>query len=211
MTSGVDERLADDAGVDEHDVRRRARASGREERVLVPFVSSVPTRTTVGKAQAVRSRVTGEEGCAFGSNRLGLIVGEPAQVGDDRAVERARIRPVDLDEVAAGIAQVHLHLAARQLADGSERVRVADPELREPDVERLEVVHLQAEVVESRRLLLAPLEEVELPVAEPEPDDGIPEGGRRQALETEELLVEARRLLEVPGRDADMIESRRAH
>jgi hypothetical protein len=52
---------------------------------------------------------------------------------------------------------------------------------------------------------------VELTVSEPEPDDGIAEAGRRQTLETEELLVEASGLLQVTSGETDVVDPRRPH
>ena len=64
-------------------------------------------------------------------------------------------------------------------------------------------------MVKARRLGL--LEEVQLQVADPEPDHGDAERRRREPLHPEELLVEASRRLEIESGDADVVESESAH
>ena len=100
----------DDPGVHEHDLDAVLPHAVAEELVLPPFRVE---RAEENDRRQGSGRSGCEEGRVLGAGRLGLIVGEPAQIGDDRAVERRRIRPVDLDQVAAGVAQVHLDLAAR--------------------------------------------------------------------------------------------------
>ena len=55
------------------------------------------------------------------------------------------------------------------------------------------------------------LEEMQLRITDPEPVDGHPEVRRRQALQAEDVFVEAPRLLEIVGDDRDVVDPRRAH
>ena len=68
-------------------------------------------------------------------------------------VERARIGPVDLDEVAGGVAEVHLCRPVRQFVHPrEERVVVAKALLTGAPVDGVEVIDVQAHVMELRRL-----------------------------------------------------------
>src|SRR5215218_7721960 len=89
----------------------------------------------------------------------------------DLAVERRHIGPVDLDEVARRIAQIHLDGTVWQLTDT--RVTSAVPH--------------------------------------PQPAHRPGEVGRRDLLHPEEVRVEADRLLQVGGADADVGEPSRPH
>jgi hypothetical protein len=74
-------------------------------------------------------------------------------VSADARVKRARIGPVDLDEVAGGVAQVQLHRPVGQLVHArEERAVVAQSLLAGPPVDGVEVVDVQPNVVELRRL-----------------------------------------------------------
>src|SRR3954463_1318401 len=97
---------------------------------------------------------------------LRALVGDALHGRDDRAIERTGIGPVDLDEVARGIAQVHLHGAVIEYAHiGRPRVAVEEPALERHAVGRLEVVDVEADVVELGRRGVA-MEEVQLLVAD---------------------------------------------
>ena len=142
---------------------------------------------------------------------LRTLVGDALHGRHDRAIERAGVGPVDLDEVARGVAQVHLHGAVDEHAHvGRPRVAVEQPALERDRVGGLEVVDVEADVVELGRRRVA-VEEVQLLVAHLEPHDRVLEVGRRHAPHAEDVDVEARRLLEVVGVDAHVGEAGRAH
>ena len=125
----------------------------------------------------------------------------------DALARGGAVRIVDLDQVARRVAQVELGLAAGQLGGGvAEGLAVEDAELARPLVDGDHVVDLQGEVRPVGRLV-RPLEEVHLLAADLEPLHGEAEVGRRDALEPEHLLVEARRLLEVARDDAHVVEA----
>lgn len=145
----------------------------------------------------------------LGARPLRHVVGEPAQLGELRAVERVGIGPVELDQVAGGVAEVELYLAGRQL-DELRAPRLGALELLDDAVGLVEVVDGQADVVLRRRIALV-LEEVELQVADAEPLHRHGEGRRRDPLHAEDLLVEAGRLVEVHGGDAHVVQGRRTH
>ena len=88
---------------------------------------------------------------------------------------------------------------------------VEEPALFRLRVHGLEVVDVEPDVVVPRRLGALAQEEVELLVAEREPADPLAERGRRNGLHAEQLLVEARRGLEVVGVDADVVEAHGPH
>src|SRR5207244_8142937 len=89
---------------------------------------------------------------------------------------------------------------------GAERLGVEDAELLRPEVDALEIVDVEREVVVERRLPLA-AEQVELLLAELQPDDGpAGEAGRRQAFHAEDVLVEPHRLVEIERVHRDVVE-----
>ena len=109
----------------------------------------------------------------------------------------AHVGPVDLDEVPCRVADVHLHPSGGVLVDvGVPRAGVERAELLRLDVHGLEVLDVEAEVVVRRRVRVT-LEEMELLVAEAEPDHGMAELRRGDSLHPEDVLVEPRRLLEI--------------
>jgi hypothetical protein len=73
----------------------------------------------------------------------------------------------------------------------AERVAVEHPQLLCLHVDRLEVVDVDRDMVVARDLAL-PLEEMELLVAELQPDDRLGEDRRRDALHAENHFVEPR-------------------
>src|SRR5207342_2155450 len=88
--------------------------------------------------------------------------------------------------------------AVRRAVEGAERLR-APAHLGE-------VVDRDGEVVQRWHAGLA-LEEVQLPIAEAEPDGREADIGHGQSLAVEELLVEAARALDVGGREGDVVEA----
>ena len=128
----------------------------------------------------------------------------------DIAIERRNVGPVDLDEVARGIPQIHLDGPAGQLPDGRVAPSVPDAELFGLLVRGLEVVDVEGEVVPLRRGVLVE-EEVELQVPDPQPAHRPGEVGRGNLLHPEEVRVETDRLLQVGGADADVGEPSRPH
>ncbi len=117
----------------------------------------------------------------------------------------------DLDEVARRVTQVELDSTIRQRQQlvpmGGPVVR---PKLFSPVVDRLEVVHFERDVLKLRRGRVV-LEEVDLEVAEAQPDEGSGKPRRRQPLQPERALVEGCRLLEVVGADTHVVEPCRPH
>ena len=98
---------------------------------------------------------------------------------------------VELDEVAGGVAHVHLDAAVGQLVHGvAEGLVVERAELLHAPVDGHELVDLEAEVRVGRRLAGA-LEEVELAVAARSQTTGKREVRRRARLEAELVDVEA--------------------
>ena len=82
---------------------------------------------------------------------LRLDLGQQHDVGDDAAIQRRGIRPVDLHEVPRRVAKVHLSLPARELDHpGGERHLIAERKLAELNVHGFEVLQkkLQETVVE---------------------------------------------------------------
>src|SRR4051812_30761284 len=141
---------------------------------------------------------------------LGALVGQRPDRRHDRPVDGACVGPVDLHEVARGIAEVHLQRAVVELA----HVRLAaveQPALARLAIRRLEVVDVEADVVEVRRGHVA-LEDVQLHISGLEPLDlHVWEVGAGDAPHGEHLGVEAHRLLQIAGVDADVGEAGRAH
>jgi hypothetical protein len=120
-------------------------------------------------------------------------------------------RRIDLDEVAAGVAQVELRRVAGQLEEVvAERVVVVGADLARAAVHGREVVDREGEVVMARRVRGA-LEEVDLRVAEAQPLHGHAEVRRRDPARAEEVLVPGDRGLEVRRVDADVVDARGAH
>ena len=114
-------------------------------------------------------------------------------------------------KLSARVAEVHLHLPAGKLPQRAEAFAlVEDAELLEPQVGGLEVVDLEAEVL-VRVPFLLDLEDVQLEVAEPQPAHRGAEVRRRDPLYPEDVLVEAGHGIDVGGRDADVVDRRRAH
>src|SRR4029450_2151621 len=88
-------------------------------------------------------------------------------------VERRHVRPVDLDEVPGRIADVHLHPAGGGIASTlGPRLAVEDAAALRLPVHRLEVVDVDGDVMRAWRLHVVALEQVELLVAEREPEHG---------------------------------------
>ena len=131
---------------------------------------------------------------------------------DDGPVEARHVRPVDLDQVACRVTEVHLHPSRRVRADGGAiGLAVEEAHLLRLRVDGLEVVDVEGDVVVGGRRGVAD-EDVELLVVpELEPLDGHPEVGSRQPLRTEELFVEAYRRLHVFRVDRDVIDAGRPH
>ena len=199
------QRLAQDAGVDEHDVDAVLAQPVAQERVLAPFVSSVPRRTTVGtvKPLAVNSdafSAPGAWGCSSASRRRSVTI-ERSSVA---------IRPVDLERLPPG-SRKYICTSPPGISQIEPNVAVKDPELLQPPVDRLEVVDLDAEVVVRGATASPALEEMELEVAEPEPAD---RGSRSSASAGAPCRTPPRRSgrrLDVVRRDADVIDPRCAH
>ena len=85
----------------------------------------------------------------------GLVDGcaQRDQLFADARVERVGVGPVDLDEVAGGVAEVHLCRPVRQFVHPrEERVVVAKALLTGAPVDGVEVIDVQAHVMELRRL-----------------------------------------------------------
>src|SRR6266540_830641 len=139
------------------------------------------------------------------------LVGKTMDRRDHRQIEARDVGPVDLDEVPSGVADVHLHRSARELANGgAERALLEQAELFRLQVGGLEVVDVERDVMELGRRRLA-LEEVKLLLSEPEPLHVLGEVRARQSLHPENLSVEAKRLLHVVRMDADVVETRGSH
>src|SRR5215210_3100026 len=128
----------------------------------------------------------------------------------DLAVERRNIGPVDLDEIARRVPQVHLDGPVGQLPDGGVASAVPHSKLPGPLVRGLEVVDVEREVMSGRRRIIVE-EEVELQITHPQPAHRPGEVGRGDLFHPEEVSVEADRLLQVGGADADVGESSRPH
>src|SRR5215203_539935 len=128
----------------------------------------------------------------------------------DLAVEARHVGPVDFDEVACRIVQIHLDGPVGQLPDGRVTVSVPYTELLGSLVGGLEIVHVEREVMpQGCRVLVQ--EEVELQVPDPQPAYGPGEVGRGNLLHPEEVLVEPDRLLQVGGAYADVGEASGTH
>ena len=120
------------------------------------------------------------------------------------------VGPVDLDEVARGIAQVHLDGPTGQLPDGRVAPPVPDAELLGLPVRGLEVVDVEGEMVPLRRGVLLQ-EEVELQIPDAQPAHRPGEVGRGDLFHPEEVRIEADRLFQVGGADADVGEPSGPH
>ena len=133
-----------------------------------------------------------------GAGALALLGPQLRERHDADALGLARAgRAVDLDEMPVGIAQEELHGAVGQAIGLAAVGRALE------GAERLgapaglgEVVDGDGEVVQRRHGRVA-LEEVQLAVAEAQPHGREADVRHRQPLAAEELLVEARRALEV--------------
>src|ERR687890_1298677 len=128
----------------------------------------------------------------------------------DLAVERRNIGPVDLDEVARRVPQIHLDGSVGQLPDGGVAPAVPNAKHCGLRVCGLEVVHVEREVMTLWRGVFVE-EEVELQTTHPQPAHRPGEVGRGDLLHPEEVRVEADRLLQVGGADADVGEPSRPH
>src|SRR5215211_2511091 len=128
----------------------------------------------------------------------------------DLAVERRNIGPVDLDEVARRVTQVHLDGPVGQLPDGGVAPTIPHAKLLGLLVRGLEIVDVEREVVSGRRSVFVE-EEVKLKIAHPQPAHGPGEVGRGDLFHPEEVPVEADRLLQVGSADADVGEPSRPH
>ena len=164
------------------------------------------------RPRRIRLRPRRIEALARRLARLRDLVLEPAAFGLDLGLERRYVRAVDLDESARGVAQVHLHptlrMSAQRLVKGLAVEQAPFPRL---PVHGLEVVHVQTEVMEERRLGPVPQEHVQLLIAQPQPDHVFLEPRGRDALHAEELLVEPDRLLEVVRMHADVVDAKSSH
>ena len=114
---------------------------------------------------------------------------------------------VDLDEMPVGVAQEELHAAVGQAVGLAAVGRALERAERLGAPAGLaEVVHGDREVVQRRDGGVA-LEEVQLAVAEAQPGGREADVRHRQPLAAEQLLVEARRALEVARRERDVVEA----
>ena len=91
------------------------------------------------------------------------------------------------------------------------RVLIEEPTLLRLAVEGIEVVDVDGEMVGPGRLYVVTLEEVELLVAEREPEHRLLELRRGQPAHAEQLLVKPRRLLHVLGVNGHVIDPQRSH
>src|SRR6185437_4639975 len=115
---------------------------------------------------------------------------------------------VDLDQVAGGVAHVHLHDVAGQLDQVvSEGVAVKGAAPLGRPVDGLEVGNGDAEVVVAGGGEIA-LEQMQLRIPEGEPLHGQPEVRRGDDLGAQQVDVEVHRLLEVARVDADVVDLR---
>ena len=124
--------------------------------------------------------------------------------------QRAHIRPVDLDQVLGGVAQIELHLVIGYL----EQVIAARV------VEAVRGLGLGVDVVEFVDLegemrfpvpALAALEQMDLRDAELQPGRGETEVRRRQPLGAEDVLEEGDRALQIERAQTDMRYSQDGH
>ena len=91
------------------------------------------------------------------------------------------------------------------------RIAVQESALLRLAIDGLEVVDVDGDVVRARSLGVLTLEQVELLVAECQPEHRPFELRRRQPAHAEQLFVEARRLLEVVCMDRHVIDAQRSH
>src|SRR5262245_18249556 len=88
--------------------------------------------------------------------RLWHRVLQAPELREARAVERRHIRPAAFDEVPRRIADVHLDASVGQLVQRlEERVALEDVELLHTPIRLVEVVDVDPDVVELRRLSVA--------------------------------------------------------
>ena len=129
------------------------------------------------------------------------------------SVEGRHVGPVHLDEVAGRVAEIELHAAVGQLHDRVAEGVVEDAEVLGAEEDALEVVDVEGEVLVCRRRLvgIAALEHVQLHLAHSQVLRGRVEVVRRDSLETEHVLVEADRPLELAGPDRDVVEAGGGH
>src|SRR5215203_3487917 len=128
----------------------------------------------------------------------------------DLSVERSHVGPVDLDKVARRVTQIHLDSPVWQLPDCGVAPAVPDAQFPGPSIRGLEVVDVESEVMLLRGGVFVQ-EEVELQITYPQPAHRPGEVGRGDLLHPEQVRVEAYRLLQVGGTDADVGEPSRPH
>lgn len=158
----------------------------------------------------MRGGVEVEDRAAIGSV-LRLPVFEAAHLLPRLRPHGVGVRPVDLDQVAAGVANVELDLPAWQFVEVvAHRVAVVDAAFPRQSKDRVEVVHREGEVVIHGRASRS-LEEVQLEVADSQPLHWEAEVRGVDLLGTEKLDIEARRLLEVVGANADVVDAACGH
>lgn len=134
-----------------------------------------------------------------------LGMGQGADAGDELGIQSLDVRPVDLDQIARGVAQVELDDAAREQVEMvTEGDIVEATELLRPPVDAFKVVHTQSQVLVFGHPLGA-LKEVELEIADPHPAHRESEVRCRQLLQAEELTVEVDRQRQIDGADTDVV------
>jgi hypothetical protein len=121
------------------------------------------------------------------------------------------IGSVDLDQIAAWVANVKLHLAARKFAEKvAHGFGVVQAPIASCSKDRLEIVDGKCEVVVSGSVCV-PDREMQLQVADPQPLHGESKVRGIDRLCSEYLDVEADGLRQVLGRDAHMVDVRAGH
>src|SRR4051794_34300732 len=106
---------------------------------------------TTGRRYQCGFRLSNAMRCSAGEERraggFAFLAAELFGIGQSLLGQRARVGPVDLDQVVRRIAEVELHPACR--VDAKRRAecpRVEDPQLLRAGVQRVEVVDLERDV-----------------------------------------------------------------
>src|SRR5438105_510818 len=137
---------------------------------------------------------------------------ERDQVFLDARIQRLRIGPVDLDQIAGRVAHVHLHRSVGQLVHlREERAFVVELALTRGPVHGREVVDVQRDVVKPRRLDARADDDVQLLRAQTQPLYGEGKVRRRDAPHPEQVLVERHGRVEVVRVNTYVVDRCRCH
>jgi len=135
-----------------------------------------------------------------------VSVGQAYTLGTELRWKEFDIRVVDFDQISSWITKIELDVPVRQLHQKvTEGVTVQATTFLCLFIDGCEVIYGQRKMCVSASIFRS-LEDMELEVTDTQPLDGVAEVGSGDADKTEDLLVEADRLLKVFGDDAGVVQ-----